>query len=130
MLHVQCIFNTKAKCRHLPVNGLCARCLFICHIPSPPMTPFPPPPLTHCTLGYSDFHILMGFTSKKMPNNNFKNEMFVKKVFQSVKQFLANLHSSSSKKYSYMYSMTPKILFLFLHMSIKNTQNFMLISKS
>ncbi len=33
--------------------------------------------------------------------------MFVKKVFQLVKPFLANLHSTSSNIYSYMYSMTP-----------------------
>jgi hypothetical protein len=24
---------------------------------------------SECTIGYSDFHNLMGFTSKKMPNN-------------------------------------------------------------
>jgi hypothetical protein len=38
--------------------------------------------------------------------------MFVKKVVQLVQPFLANLHPSSSKKYSQMYSMTPKF-FLF-----------------
>jgi hypothetical protein len=59
-----------------------------------------------CTLGYSDFHNLMGFTSKRCQIIFFK--MFVKKVFQLVKPFLANLHSTISKKYSYMYSMTPK----------------------
>ncbi len=35
--------------------------------------------------------------------------MFVKKVFQLDKPFLANSHYTISKKYSYMYSMTPKI---------------------
>ena len=35
--------------------------------------------------------------------------MFVKKVFQLVKPFLANLHSTSSNIYSYMYSMTPSL---------------------
>jgi hypothetical protein len=39
--------------------------------------------------------------------------MFVKKVFQLVKPFLANLHSTSSKKYSYMYSMTPNFFLFF-----------------
>ncbi len=34
--------------------------------------------------------------------------MFAKNVFQLVKPFLANLHSTSSNIYSYMYSMTPK----------------------
>jgi hypothetical protein len=58
-----------------------------------------------CRLGYSDFHNLMRFTSKKMLNNILKN--VVKKVFQLVKPFLANLHSTSSNKYSYMYSKTP-----------------------
>ncbi len=29
--------------------------------------------VTYCTLGYSDFHNLMGFTSKKMPNNILYN---------------------------------------------------------
>jgi hypothetical protein len=41
-------------------------------------------------------------------------KMFVKIFFQLVKPFLANLHSRSSKKYSYMYSMTPKISYFFL----------------
>ena len=40
--------------------------------------------------------------------------MFVKKVFQLVKPFLANLHYSFSKKYSYMYSMTPNFFISFL----------------
>ncbi len=50
--------------------------------------------------------------------------MFVEKVFQLVKPFLANLYSTSSNKYSYMYSMTKKFLILFWHISIQNTQNF------
>jgi hypothetical protein len=29
------------------------------------------------TVGYSDFHNLMGFTSKKMPNNILKNVFFL-----------------------------------------------------
>jgi hypothetical protein len=40
--------------------------------------------------------------------------MFVKKGFQLVKPFLANLHSTSYNKYSYMYSMTPKFFNSFL----------------
>jgi hypothetical protein len=40
--------------------------------------------------------------------------MFVKKVFQLAKPFLANLHSTLSKKHSYMYSMTPKFFISFL----------------
>jgi hypothetical protein len=42
--------------------------------------------------------------------------MIVKKVFQLVKPFLANLHSTrtSSNIYSYMYSMTPKFFCYFL----------------
>ncbi len=39
--------------------------------------------------------------------------MFVKKVFQLVEPFLANLQSTSSNKFSYMYSMTPKFLMFF-----------------
>ncbi len=42
-------------------------------------------------------------------------KMFVKKVFQLVKPFLANLHSTISKKYSYMYSMTPKFFYFFFN---------------
>jgi hypothetical protein len=43
--------------------------------------------------------------------------MFVKKVFQLVKSFLANLHYTISKKYSYtgMYSMTPKYFYFFFN---------------
>ncbi len=40
-------------------------------------------------------------------------KMFVKKVFQLVKPFLANLHNTSSELYSYMYSMTPKFFKFF-----------------
>jgi hypothetical protein len=42
--------------------------------------------------------------------------MFVKIFFQLVKPFLANLHYTISKKYSYryMYSMTPKFFIYFL----------------
>jgi hypothetical protein len=50
--------------------------------------------------------------------------MFVKKVFQLVKPFLANLHSTSSNIYSYMYSMTPKnFLFFFGIMYVLNDPN-------
>jgi hypothetical protein len=45
-------------------------------------------------VGYSDFHNLLRFTSKKMPNNILKN--VCKNFFQLVKPFLANLHSTSS----------------------------------
>ncbi len=41
--------------------------------------------------------------------------MFVKKVFQLVKPFLANLHSTISKRYSYMYSMTPHFFYFFFN---------------
>jgi hypothetical protein len=52
-----------------------------------------------CRLGgYNDFHNLKGFTSKRCQIIFFK--MFVKKVFQLVNPFLANLHSTSSSKYS------------------------------
>ncbi len=54
-----------------------------------------------CLLGYSDFHNLMGFTSKKMPNNIPKN--VCQNVFQLVKPFLANLRCTSSKKYRYLH---------------------------
>ncbi len=66
-----------------------------------------------CRVGYSDFHNLMGFTSKKSQIIFFK--MFVKKVFQLVKPFLANLHSTITEKYSYMYSMTPKFFYFFFN---------------
>ena len=45
-------------------------------------------------------------------------KMFVKKVFQLVKPFLANLYSTVSKKYSYMYSMTLKIFSFFFNIWI------------
>jgi hypothetical protein len=48
----------------------------------------------NCVLGYSDFNHSMGFTSKKMQILY----TFVKKVFQLVKPFLANLHSTRSQK--------------------------------
>ncbi len=41
--------------------------------------------------------------------------MFVKQVFQLVMPFLANLHLSRSKIYSYMYSMTPKKCYFFFY---------------
>ncbi len=41
-------------------------------------------------------------------------KMRVKKVVQLVKPFLANLYSTSSNIYSYMYSMTPNFLSSFL----------------
>ena len=44
-----------------------------------------------------------------------EKKMFVKKVFQLVKPFLANLHSTISKIYSYMYSMTPKFFYFFFN---------------
>jgi len=51
-----------------------------------------------CTwwLGNSDFHNLMGFTCKRMPNNILK--FSVQKVFQVETPFLANMHSTSSEK--------------------------------
>ncbi len=89
-----------------------------------PGPPPPPPPAGGCGLGYSDIHNLMRFTSRKMPNNILKNVCYE----TLVKPFLANLQSTSSNKYSHMYSMTPKFLVLVWHMSIQNTQNFRLIS--
>jgi hypothetical protein len=56
-----------------------------------------------------------------MPNNILK--MFVEKVLQLVKPFLANLHSTSSKNYSYV--LNDSNLFAYVY---KNTQNFTLIS--
>ena len=44
--------------------------------------------------------------------------MFAIKVFQLVKPFLANLYSTVSKKYSYMYSMTLKIFSFFFNIWI------------
>ena len=43
------------------------------------------------------------------------SKTFVKKVFQLVKPFLANLHSTISKKYSYMYYMTPKFFYFYFN---------------
>jgi hypothetical protein len=51
---------------------------------------------TLCSPGCSDFHNLMRFPSKKIPNNIVKN--VGKQVSQLVKPFLANLLYSSSKK--------------------------------
>ena len=42
------------------------------------------------------------------------SKMFIKKVYQLVKPFLANLNSTSSNIYSYMYSMTPKFFCSFV----------------
>jgi hypothetical protein len=56
--------------------------------------------------------------------------MFVKKVFQLVKPFLANLKSTSFKKiliYVLVLNDPPNFLFIFLHMRMQNTQNFTLI---
>ncbi len=41
------------------------------------------------------------------------SKMFAKKFFQLVKPFLANLHSTTSNIYPYMYSMTPKFFLFF-----------------
>jgi hypothetical protein len=55
--------------------------------------------------------------------------MFVEKVFQLITPFLANMHSSSSKKYTvYVLNDPKKFVFLFLHMGINIMQNFMPIS--
>ncbi len=49
-------------------------------------------------------------------------KMFVKKVFRFVKPFLANLNLSSSNKNTHICTQWPQnFFFLFLHMSIKNT---------
>jgi hypothetical protein len=41
--------------------------------------------------------------------------------------FLANLHSSSSEKYSYMFSMTPKISFFFFAYGHQNYENYIFL---
>ena len=58
--------------------------------------------------------------------------MFVNKIFQLVKPFLANLRSSRSKKYSsmYLYSMTPQIFFLYFVYEYKKYEEFYADSKS
>jgi hypothetical protein len=50
--------------------------------------------------------------------------MFVKK------SFLANLHSPISKILIYVFKDLKKLLFLFLHARVKNTQKFTRISNS
>jgi hypothetical protein len=50
--------------------------------------------------------------------------MFVKKVFQLVKPFFANLHSTISKRYSYMFSMTPIFFISFLTYEFKKNAEF------
>ncbi len=61
-----------------------------------------------CSLAYSDFHNLMGFTAKRCRIIFFT--MFVTKVFQLVKLFLANLHYTRSQNLLIYvrYLMTPK----------------------
>ncbi len=80
-----------------------------------------------CGVGYSGFHNLMGFTSKKLANIILK--MFVKKVFPFVKQFFVNLHSTSSQKYSYLYSITPNFFISFFAHEYQENRNFTMISK-
>jgi len=55
--------------------------------------------------------------------------MFVKKVCQLVKPFLANLHSTISKKYSHMYLLTPNF-YNFLKKNIKDMQNLKYLEKN
>ncbi len=50
-----------------------------------------------CLLGHNDFHNLMD-----SPARICQIKMFVKNVFHVVKPFLANLHSTSSKKYPFI----------------------------
>jgi hypothetical protein len=64
------------------------------------------------SIGYSDFHNLMGLTRKRCLIIFFT--MFVKKVFQLVKPFLANLHSSSSKNTHILYVLNNPRIFVFL----------------
>ncbi len=64
----------------------------------------------HSLLGCSDFHNLMGFTSKKI--KIFSN-MFIKKVVQLVKPFLANFQSSISKKILIYVLNDPQIFYFF-----------------
>ncbi len=62
-------------------------------------------------MGYSDFHELMGFTGRGTTSSALKT--FVGKFFLD-KSLPANLHSTSTNIYSYMYSMTPKYVCSFL----------------
>jgi hypothetical protein len=85
--------------------------------------------IVHCTVGYSDFHNLMGFTSKKMPNNILKN--VCKKIFLNwLSHFLPIcIILVPNKTHIRTVHNDPKIfLILFLDISIQNTQNFTLIS--
>jgi hypothetical protein len=49
--------------------------------------------------------------------------MFVKKVFQMVKAFLANLHSTISKKYSYIVLHDSKIFFYISFLTYEYKKN-------
>jgi hypothetical protein len=70
--------------------------------------------LRHCpaphNLGYSEFHNLMRFTRKNLPN-----------ILKNVS------YKSSSKKYSYMYeySTTPQKFFFHMSVKIANFSNFL-----
>ena len=74
-----------------------------------------------CSLGYSDFNNLMGFTSKKLPyiilNNVYQN------FFKRISHFL-RICIIRFKNILIVYSMTPKfICVIFLLMDIqKNTE--------
>jgi hypothetical protein len=45
--------DTKTKCRHLQKFRDFAASFYLSEAPSPPMTPYPPPPVTHCMRVYS-----------------------------------------------------------------------------
>ena len=64
-------------------------------------------------LGYSDFLNWWDSPAKRCQIIFFK--MLVRKVFRLVKPFLANLHYTISKKYLFMYSMTPKFFKCFFN---------------
>ncbi len=84
------------------------------------------------SIGYTDFHNLTGFTSKRMPNIILKN-VFLKKFYNRFSKFLRIryrylIDPNESDTGVYVHN-DPKFFFLFfLNMRIKNSQNFTLIS--
>jgi hypothetical protein len=77
-----------------------------------------------CSLGYSDFTNLMGFTSKKLPYiilNNVYLKSFFKELAISCEFVLKDLKIDS------LCTQGPQNLF-FLLMSIQKTQDFTLVS--
>ncbi len=75
--------------------------------------------------GNSDFNDLVGFTSKKLPNNILNNV-----CLNWLSHFFRICILRNSKKYSIYTQWSPKNVTNFLHLSIKNTQNRTVILKS